>query len=170
VGPERARVFADKRRRMEIARAQMRAFSLTPNQARHHGIAVTLDGVRRSAAVLLSFPDVTFEKLAGVWPELASLKRDVIEQLEIDAQYAGYLDRQEADITAFRREEGLTIPGDLDYAAVTGLSTEAQQKLDTIRPSTLGQASRIDGVTPAALTLVLAHIRATAAARERLAS
>ena len=170
VGAERAGVFANKQERLEAARAQMRASSLTPNQARHHGIAINLDGVRRSAAALLSFPDVTFGKLTLVWPELARLPPDVIEQREIDAQYAGYLDRQEADIIAFRREEGLTIPADLDYAAVVGLSTEARQKLDSIRPSTLGQASRIDGVTPAALTLVLAHIRAKAAARERLAS
>jgi tRNA uridine 5-carboxymethylaminomethyl modification enzyme len=170
VGPERAAVFADKRRRLEAARAQMRSLTLTPNQAQRHGIAIKLDGTRRSAAELLSFPDVTLGQLTGVWPQLADLAPDVVEQLEIDAQYAGYLDRQEADIIAFRREEGLRLPDDLDYAAVRGLSTEAAQKLETIRPATLGQAGRIDGVTPAALTLVLAHVRARAAKRERLAS
>ncbi|MFL6690574.1 MAG: tRNA uridine-5-carboxymethylaminomethyl(34) synthesis enzyme MnmG [Alphaproteobacteria bacterium] len=170
VGLERAGVFADKRRRLEAARSQMRSLTLTPNQAQRHGIAIKLDGTRRSAGELLSFPDVTLGNLARVWPQLAGLAPDVVEQLEIDAQYAGYLDRQEADIIAFRREEGLRLPDDLDYAAVRGLSTEAAQKLETIRPTTLGQAGRIDGVTPAALTLVLAHVRARAAKRERLAS
>jgi tRNA uridine 5-carboxymethylaminomethyl modification enzyme len=89
----------------------------------------------------------------------------VVEQLEIDAQYAGYLDRQEADIVAFRRDEGLSLPADLDYGAVHGLSTEAAQKLAAVRPATLGQAARIDGVTPAALTLVLAYVRNRAAKR-----
>jgi tRNA uridine 5-carboxymethylaminomethyl modification enzyme len=170
VGRERSAVFADKWRRLEQAREQMRSLTLTPNQAQRHGIAIKLDGARRSAAELLSFPDVTFGQLAQIWPELSRFKRDVVEQLEIDAQYAGYLDRQEADILAFRRDEGLGIPDDLNYASVKGLSTEALQKLEHIRPTTLGQAARIDGVTPAAMTLVLAHIRARAAARERLAS
>jgi tRNA uridine 5-carboxymethylaminomethyl modification enzyme len=119
---------------------------------------------------LLSLPGIDLRHLSSVWPELSALGGDVGEQLEIDAQYAGYLDRQEADIIAFRRDEGLTIPLDVDYAAVKGLSTEAMQKLEAIRPATLGQAARIDGVTPAALTLVLAHIRAKAVTRERLAS
>jgi tRNA uridine 5-carboxymethylaminomethyl modification enzyme len=169
VGPQRAAIFADKRRRLEQARGQMRSLSLTPNQAHRQGIEVKLDGARRSAAELLGLPDVTLAKIMQVWPDL-SFEPDVIEQLEIDAQYAGYLDRQQADIIAFRQEEGLTIPADLAYGGVKGLSSEARQKLDAIRPATLGQAARIDGVTPAALTLVLAHIRARAAARERLAS
>jgi tRNA uridine 5-carboxymethylaminomethyl modification enzyme len=170
VGPERAVAFANKRQQLEQARAQMLSLNLTPNQAQRHGISIKLDGVRRTATELLSFPNLAFGALAQVWPELGSIAPDVIEQLEIDAQYAGYLDRQEADVVAFRREEGLRIPDDLDYSAVKGLATEAGQKLDSIRPATLGQAARIDGVTPAALTLVLAHIRAKAAARERLAS
>jgi tRNA uridine 5-carboxymethylaminomethyl modification enzyme len=170
VSHERAKFYADKRDRLAAARTRMRELSVTPNQAQGHGIAIKLDGARRSALELLSFPEVTFVQLAQVWPDLANVAPDVIEQLEIDAQYAGYLGRQEADIVAFRREEGLRIPADLDYAAVKGLSTEAGQKLEAIRPATLGQAARIDGVTPAALTLVLAHVRAKAAARERLAS
>ncbi|MFL5236117.1 MAG: tRNA uridine-5-carboxymethylaminomethyl(34) synthesis enzyme MnmG [Rhizomicrobium sp.] len=170
VGPERAAVFADKQQRLETARSQMRSMTLTPNQAQRYGIAVKLDGTRRSAAEILSFPEVTLGNLARVWPQLADLASDVVEQLEIDAQYAGYLDRQKADIIAFRREEGLRLPDDLDYAEIRGLSTEAAQKLETIRPATFGQAGRIEGVTPAALTLVLAHVRARAAKRERLAS
>lgn len=170
VSSARARVFAKKRHRLEEARARMRELAITPNEARREGIEINLDGRRRSAIELLSFPEISFTDIARIWPELKGYAPNVVEQLEIDAQYAGYLGRQEADILAFRREEGLNIPADLDYGAVNGLSTEARQKLDEIRPATLGQAGRIDGVTPAALTLVLAHIRAKAAARERLAS
>ncbi len=170
VGSARAAIFGDKRRRLETARACMGGLTLTPNEARKLGMQINLDGARRTALQLLSFPGVEWNNLCAAWPELGSFAPDVVEQLEIDAQYAGYLDRQEADILAFRREEGLRIPSDLDYAAVKGLSTEAMQNLENIRPATLGQAGRIGGVTPGALTLVLAHIRAKAAARERLAS
>jgi len=164
VGAERAAVFAGKTARLDQARAVMRSLTLTPNEARRHGIDVNLDGARRSALQLLAMPQVEFKNLQGVWPELGGISGDVIEQLEIDSQYAGYLDRQEADIVAFRREESRVLPADLDYGGVTGLSAEATQKLNTIRPATLGQAARIDGVTPAALTLVLAHVRNRAAA------
>ncbi len=165
VGPERSAAFAEKMDRVEAARAKMRALNLTPNEARRHGIAIRLDGVRRNASELLSLPGVDFSALAAIWPELGGFAPEAVEQLEIDAQYAGYLDRQEADIIAFRRDETLKLPGDLDYAAIAGLSTEARAKLETIRPATLGQAARIDGVTPAALTLVLAHVRNRAAKR-----
>ncbi|MBU6471020.1 MAG: tRNA uridine-5-carboxymethylaminomethyl(34) synthesis enzyme MnmG [Alphaproteobacteria bacterium] len=165
VGAERAALYRAKRTRLETGRAAMCGLSLTPNEARRHGIAIRLDGVRRTALDLLSLPDVDFGKLATIWPELGGLAEEVVEQLEIDAQYSGYLDRQEADILAFRRDEALALPADLEYRAVQGLSTEAMQKLDAIRPATLGQAARIDGVTPAALTLVLAHVRNRAAAR-----
>jgi tRNA uridine 5-carboxymethylaminomethyl modification enzyme len=138
----------------------MEALTLTPNEAQKHNIAIRLDGARRNALELLSLPDVDCSVLTRVWPELAELDSKILEQLEIDAQYSGYLDRQDADILAFRRDEGLTLPAELDYDAVHGLSTEIRQKLDRIRPATLGQAARIDGVTPAALTLVLAHVRA----------
>jgi tRNA uridine 5-carboxymethylaminomethyl modification enzyme len=124
-----------------------------------------VDGVRRTAIDLLSLPGVDFAKLTSLWPELGAFAQDVVEQLEIDAQYAGYLDRQDADIVAFRRDEQLTLPADIDYRAVHGLSTEALVKLSDIRPGTLGQAARIDGVTPAALTLVLAHVRSRASRR-----
>ena len=100
-----------------------------------------------------------FAALTRIWPDLAALTPDIVEQLEIDAQYAGYLDRQEADMLAFRRDEGRALPADLDYGAVVGLSNEVRQKLERIRPATLGQAARIEGVTPAALTLVLAHVK-----------
>lgn len=143
----------------------MRALNMTPNEARKRGIAIRQDGVRRTAFDLLSLPGIEFDFLKSVWPELGSIGADAIEQLEVDAQYAGYLDRQDADILAFRRDEAMALPADLDYARVHGLSTEAAQKLSQIRPATLGQAARIDGVTPAALTLVLAHVRNRAAKR-----
>ncbi len=148
--------------RLDAARTAMRTLNLTPNEAQKHGLAVKLDGVRRTAMDLLSLKDVDLAALARIWPELGGFAADIAEQLEIDSQYAGYLDRQEADILAFRKDEALMLPDRLDYAAIRGLSTEAATKLGRIRPATLGQAARIDGVTPAALTLVLAHARARA--------
>jgi tRNA uridine 5-carboxymethylaminomethyl modification enzyme len=159
IGPKRSAAFSEKMGRLEQARTTMRSVNMTPNEAQKHGLSVRLDGVRRTAMDLLSLPEVDLPALAGIWPEIGSFASDVIEQLEIDSQYAGYLDRQDADILAFRRDEGLALPPGLDYAAVQGLSTEAVVKLGRIRPVTLGQAARIDGVTPAALTLVLAHVR-----------
>ena len=126
-----------------------------------------------AAAALVSsvqardLPQVEFHHLIEIWPELGDFAPDVVEQLEIDAQYAGYLDRQDADILAFRRDESRALPADLDYGAVNGLSTEARLKLEAIRPATLGQAGRIQGVTPAALTLVLAHVRGLAREKKR---
>ncbi len=165
VGSGRGQAFAAKLARLEAARAKMRLLNLTPNEARRVGITVRLDGTRRNANELLSLPEVSFAALAGIWPEIGGFGPDIVEQLEIDAQYAGYLGRQDADIVAFRRDEGLGLPADLDYGHVHGLSTEAAQKLAAIRPATLGQAARIDGVTPAALTLVLAYVRSRAARR-----
>jgi tRNA uridine 5-carboxymethylaminomethyl modification enzyme len=162
VGAERSTAFTDKRARLEAGRARMAELNLTPNEARKQGLNIRLDGARRSAIELLAFPDVDFAALARIWPEINGFAPDVVEQLEIDSHYSGYLDRQDADIIAFRRDESLTLPDALDYAAVHGLSTEARNKLSSIRPATLGQAARIDGVTPAALTIVLAHVRALA--------
>ncbi|MGD0192173.1 MAG: tRNA uridine-5-carboxymethylaminomethyl(34) synthesis enzyme MnmG [Rhizomicrobium sp.] len=162
IGTDRADAYSRKRAALEDARRAMRGLSLTPNAAKHHGIDIRQDGVRRSAMDLLGLPQVEFRQLAAIWPELGELAPGVVEQLEIDAHYASYLDRQEADIVAFRKDEALALPTDLDYASVHGLSTEAIQKLSAIRPATLGQAARIDGVTAAALTLMLAHVRARA--------
>jgi tRNA uridine 5-carboxymethylaminomethyl modification enzyme len=159
VGPARSTVFAGKMERLDAARAVMRALTLTPNEAQKHDLAVRLDGVRRTAMDLLSLPNIDLPALARIWPEVGGFAPDITEQLEVDSQYAGYLDRQDADILAFRKDEGLRLPAALDYRAITGLSTEAVLKLGRIRPETLGQAARIDGVTPAALTLVLAHVR-----------
>jgi tRNA uridine 5-carboxymethylaminomethyl modification enzyme len=160
VNTERSSAFGAKMARLETARTAMRSLNLTPNEAQGLGLVVRLDGVRRTAMDLLSLPGVDLLRLAGIWPQVSDFAPDIAEQLEIDSQYAGYLDRQEADILAFRKDEALTLPESLDYRAIPGLSTEAASKLGRIRPATLGQAARIDGVTPAAVTLVLAHVRA----------
>jgi tRNA uridine 5-carboxymethylaminomethyl modification enzyme len=157
VGPERQKAFADKLERLTVSRETMTRLSLTPPHAAAHRIALRQDGVRRTALALLSLTDLP--ALTRIWPEIGEIAPDVAEQLEIDAQYAGYLDRQEADILAFRRDEARTLPAGLDYGAVIGLSTEVRQKLDAIRPATLGQAARIEGVTAAAITLILAHVK-----------
>ncbi len=157
VGSERSAAFAGKLMRLDVSRETMGSLSLTPNEAAKHGLAIRLDGVRRNALELLSLTD--FGSLTRIWPELGSLDADIVEQLEIDAQYAGYLDRQDADIIAFRRDEDRALPAALDYGAVVGLSNEVRQKLERIRPATLGQAARIEGVTAAALTLVLAYVK-----------
>ena len=166
VGSERSGIFHEKMTRLEDGRVLARHLGLSSSEAvSKHGIAVRQDGVRRSALDLLALPDVDFGTLVRIWPELGGIAPDVIEQLEVDAHYAGYLDRQEADIIAFKRDESVLLPAEIDYAGVTGLSTECRQKLANIRPRTLGQAARIDGITPAALTLVLAHVRASAVRR-----
>ncbi|MFO1247208.1 MAG: tRNA uridine-5-carboxymethylaminomethyl(34) synthesis enzyme MnmG [Alphaproteobacteria bacterium] len=157
VGSDRAQAFTAKLERLDVSQKTMRSLTLTPNEAAKHGLAVRLDGVRRTALDLLSLTD--FPSLIRIWPELGAIEPGIVEQLEIDAQYAGYLDRQDADIVAFRRDEGRALPATLDYGAVIGLSNEVRQKLEAIRPATLGQASRIEGVTAAALTLILAHVK-----------
>jgi tRNA uridine 5-carboxymethylaminomethyl modification enzyme len=160
VGSARTAAFQGKLERLRAARALAQGLTLTPPQAAKHGLVVRQDGARRTAIDLLALPGVAFPHLISIWPELAAIGPDVREQLEVDAHYAGYLDRQEADIVAFRRDESLTLPDGLDYESITGLSTECRHKLSRLRPRTLGQASRIDGITPVALTLILAHVKA----------
>ncbi|MGH6829521.1 MAG: tRNA uridine-5-carboxymethylaminomethyl(34) synthesis enzyme MnmG [Rhizomicrobium sp.] len=165
VGVGRSKAFAAKMARLTVSRETMAGLSLTPGEAARHGIAVWYDGTRRTAPDLLSLPQVEFGDLARIWPELGNFTPDVVEQLEIDARYSGYLGRQGADILAFRRDEARLLPAGLDYRAINGLSTEVREKLETVRPNTLGQASRIEGVTSAALTLILASLKAGNRAR-----
>jgi tRNA uridine 5-carboxymethylaminomethyl modification enzyme len=159
VGAERTRVFADKMREIEAARATAAALNLTPAQAVAHGLAVNQDGQRRNAMQLLAYPSIELEQLTAIWPELGSLSRQAREQLEIDAMYSGYLERQALDVEAFKRDEDLRLDPALDYASVGGLSNEVREKLAAARPVTLGQASRIEGVTAGALTALLAHVK-----------
>jgi tRNA uridine 5-carboxymethylaminomethyl modification enzyme len=159
LSPERSVAFAGKMARLSVSRETMARLTLTPNEVAKLGLTIRQDGIRRTAFDLLALPGVDFGTLTRIWPELSGTPADIIEQLEIDAQYAGYMGRQEADVLAFRRDEGRTLPADLDYRSVIGLSNEVRQKLERIRPVTLGQAARIEGVTSAALTLVLAHVK-----------
>ncbi|HTX50025.1 MAG TPA: tRNA uridine-5-carboxymethylaminomethyl(34) synthesis enzyme MnmG [Caulobacteraceae bacterium] len=163
IGPERAAAFRAKAEALASARAAAAALSLTPAEAARAGFRVNLDGQRRTLVQLLAYRDIGFDDLAGIWPQLRGWAPAVREQIEIDAAYAGYLDRQDADVEAFRRDEALALPSELDYATVGGLSNEAREKLARVRPATLGQAARIEGVTPGALTALLAHVRRRAA-------
>ena len=144
---------------MAAARARLAGLSASPSQIRSSGLAIAQDGVRRTAFELLGRPDMGLGELARLWPELADLSPAIAEQLEIEGRYAGYLDRQEADILAFRRDEALDLPAGLDYGAIGALSAECRAKLESIRPATLGQAGRIPGMTPAALMALLRHVR-----------
>jgi len=163
VGIPRGQAFAVKQEKLAVSRETMRNLSLTPNQAATHGLTIRQDGVRRNALELLALTE--FPELCRIWPKLGALEPQIVEQLEVDAQYAGYLDRQDADIIAFRRDESRALPAGLNYAAVIGLSNEVRQKLERIRPATLGQAARIEGVTAAAITLILAHVKGQKAQR-----
>jgi tRNA uridine 5-carboxymethylaminomethyl modification enzyme len=165
VGGVRAAQFQTKMAALTAARELATSLSVTPNEAARHGLALNHDGQRRTAFDLLSYPSLGMTDLARIWPQLAKLEAKVAEQLEIDAKYAVYLDRQSADIDAYRRDESFALPVELDYAALPGLSHEIRQKLEASRPRTIGQAGRIDGITPAALTLLVAHVRRSAKGR-----
>jgi len=159
IGSERRAVYETKIRALDAIREFLDQQRLSPNEAGQYGIKVNQDGVRRSGMDLLAYPDVTFERLARIWPELSGASDEVAEQVEIDAHYRGYLDRQNADIAAFKKDERLTLPEDLDYDAVGGLSMEIREKLKAARPDTLGGASRVPGVTPGAITALLGHVK-----------
>ena len=163
VGRERAQRFTAKIAALSAARQRLGELRMTPPALKRHGVTVNEDGITRNAAELLAYPDIDLERLAAIWPELSCLAPEIAEQLEIDARYAGYLERQERDIAAFRRDEALLLPADLDYAGVGSLSREISDKLATARPATLGAAARISGVTPAALVALLKHVRRQAA-------
>ena len=159
VGPGRRSVFEAKLGALQKVRSRTRSLSVTPNEARRHGFSLNQDGQRRSAFELLSYPDIGWADLARIWPEFLGLPPAIAAQVETDAKYAVYLERQAADVAAFRRDEAVELPAQLDYDAVPGLSNEFRQKLAAARPRTIGHASRIDGITPAALTLLAAHVR-----------
>ena len=144
---------------LDDARDFAKSVSLTPREAARHGLALNQDGQRRTAFELLSYPSVSVNDVARIWPQLANLPPNISEQLETDAKYDVYLSRQAADVDAYRRDESFALADDLDYASLPGLSNEAKQKLSAHRPRTIGQAARLDGITPAALTLIVAHVK-----------
>jgi tRNA uridine 5-carboxymethylaminomethyl modification enzyme len=159
VGGARAARYRGKMAALEAARTMARSLGLTPTQAARNGLALRRDGQRRSAFEILSYPEISITDLARIWPAFGELDAKVAAQLEIDAKYHVYLSRQAADVESYRRDESLELGEDLDYATLPGLSNEVRQKLQLHRPRTIGQAGRIDGVTPAALTLLVAYLR-----------
>ncbi|HWV41380.1 tRNA uridine-5-carboxymethylaminomethyl(34) synthesis enzyme MnmG [Pseudorhodoplanes sp.] len=165
VGPERREHYRAKAKALAEARDYARSVAISPTEAARHGIILKKDGHRRTAFELLSYPDITLADVSRIWPRLGDLPAKVAEQLEIDAKYDVYLSRQAADIAAYRRDEALVLPDDLDYAAIGGLSNEVRQRLISHRPRTIGHAGKIEGVTPAALTLLVAHLRRGTAPR-----
>ena len=169
VGGARASRHRTKMAALNAAKTLAKSLTLTPNEAARHGLALNRDGQRRSAFELLAYPEIGWTQVRGVWPELSAIEPGIAVHLEIDAKYDVYLKRQVADVEAFRRDEGLIL-GDIDYRVVLGLSNEARAKLETARPRTVGQAGRIDGMTPAALGILAAYLRREARRKPTAAS
>jgi tRNA uridine 5-carboxymethylaminomethyl modification enzyme len=158
VGSVREKHFQTKKTALDEARSLLKSLSFTPSELANKGLAINRDGVRRSGLDLLSMPEMTWARLRDLSPAIPPFRRDVEEQLEIDGRYAGYVDRQEADVRAFRKDESLKLPLSLDYDKIGGLSTEVRLKLKAAQPVTLGAAARIPGITPAALTALLKYV------------
>ena len=159
VASARASEFTEKKQAIDKVRDALQAINESPTELRARGLEINQDGVRRNGLDLLSYPNIAFSTLTAHWPDLAHTRPDVVEQIEIEATYASYLTRQEADIQALRRDENLTLPPDLDYSLIPSLSNEVKDKLTRVRPESIGQAARISGVTPAAITALLAHVK-----------
>ncbi len=165
VGAERRRSYEAKAERLAVGAELLRALTLTPTEAAKAGLTINRDGRKRSAFDLLSYPEIDLACLTHIWPEIGALDLTIANQLAIDARYAVYIARQEMDVAAFRKDEAIAIPADFSYEALPGLSNELRQKLTRHRPASLGQAARLDGMTPAALMLLLAHVKKGAPAK-----
>ncbi len=165
VGKTRQRVYEVKAERLKAGEEVLRNLTLTPNEAAKMGLSINRDGRKRSAFDLLSYPDIDIPRLAEIWPEIGALDAAIASQLSIDARYAVYVSRQEMDVAAFRKDEAISIPADFAYDGLPGLSNELRQKLSRTRPASLGQAARVDGMTPAALMLLLAHVKKVRSAK-----
>ncbi|RUP08436.1 tRNA uridine-5-carboxymethylaminomethyl(34) synthesis enzyme MnmG [Hyphomicrobium sp.] len=160
VGPERRQKFETKAKALAEGLDLLNQLSLTPTEAARHGLTVNRDGRRRTAFDLLAFPEISLDRLKSVWPEIGNIQPRIADQLEVDARYAAYLRRQDEDVDQLKRDEAVRIPDDFDYAAIPSLSAEIRQKLARHRPSTIAQAGRIEGMTPAALLTLLARLKA----------
>jgi tRNA uridine 5-carboxymethylaminomethyl modification enzyme len=167
VGAERASAYRAKLAALKTARSMAESHTLTPSEAARHGLVLRQDGQRRTTFELLAYPQIGVADLKKIWPSFGGIEAKIAEQLEIDAKYAVYLTRQAADVEAYRRDEGLALPADLDFDGIPGLSNEARAKLKTHQPGTIGQAGRIDGITPAALTLLAVHLRRQERGKDR---
>ncbi len=159
VGTKRASHFVSSQRELARAREMLNELSVTPQEAARNGIELNQDGVRRTAFQLLSYPWLDWKRLSQLWPQMDGVSPAIIDRLVTDATYSVYLDRQKADIASYRNDEAVIIDSDLDYAALPGLSNEIKAKLEMVRPTTIGQAARIEGMTPAAITLLAAFAR-----------
>jgi tRNA uridine 5-carboxymethylaminomethyl modification enzyme len=168
VGAERQTHFEARMRELDEARRLASSLKATPNQLAKKGLRINADGIARSALDLLAYQDIDIDVLKNIWPELGAVRPEIAEQLEIDGKYAGYMERQDSDIRAFRKDENLLLPIDLNVDAIGGLSAEIRQKLRQIRPETLGAASRIPGMTPAALVALLRYVRRENVSRETI--
>jgi tRNA uridine 5-carboxymethylaminomethyl modification enzyme len=169
VGRVRSQHHGAKMAALDAAKTLAKSLTLTPNEAARYGLALNHDGHRRSAFELLAYPEIGWAELRGIWPEMSAVDPSIAVHLEIDAKYDVYLKRQTADVDAFRRDEGLML-GDIDYSLVPGLSNEARAKLEAARPRTVGQAGRLDGLTPAALGILAAYLRREARCKPAVAS
>ena len=159
VGAARRKMFEAKTAALSEAREYARSVNVSPSEAERHGFRLKKDGHRRSAFEILSYPDIGIAEVSRIWPRLGRLPQVVAEQLEIEAKYDVYLSRQAADVESYRRDEALLLPEHLDYSVIPGLSNEVRQKLSTQRPRSVGHAAKLEGMTPAALTLLVAYLR-----------
>ncbi len=166
IGPERSMAYEAKARALAAGNEMLRNISISPTEGARHGIEINRDGRRRSAFELLAYPGIDVERLKTVWPQLGQIDGAIARQLEVDARYSSYVRRQEEDVATLRRDEQVTIPPEVAYSEIAGLSNEVRQKLERHRPANIAQASRIDGITPAAILLLLAHIKSLGSARE----
>ena len=156
---DRKNHFINKISNLQKSYDLMRSLKITPSKAEHYGIKIAKDGISRSPEEILSRKAVNINKIREIWPEIPFFSKEIDEQLEINSHYKGYLKKQNADILAFKRDENLSIPDNIDYDLLSGLSNEVKSKFKNIRPKTLGQALRIDGVTPAAAYILLSHVK-----------
>ncbi len=170
IGPQREKIFEDRSAKLQAADTMLRTLTLSPREAQSAGLKLNQDGRRRTGFELLSYPDIQWTDLAAIWPQLDEIEPAIRDSIEVDARYAVYLDRQERDIRNYNKEQALAIPRDFDFAAIRGLSNEIGQKLEKHRPLTVGQASRIDGITPAALMILIAHIKKQNSSKRELNS
>jgi len=155
----RTKKFTKKSNKINELSNSLKSLKISPNEAEKYNIKIAKDGIIRSAFDILSREEVTFNKLRSIWSKIPKASKREEEQLEISAHYSGYLEKQEADIIAFRKDENLMIPENIDYNKLSGLSNEVKSKFKLIRPITLGQALRIDGITPAAAYILLSHVK-----------
>ena len=159
IAENRKQLFEDKFNKLSKISLQMSNLNISPSKADKFGIKIAKDGVFRSAEEILTQKSVDMKKIRNIWPEIADYGNEIDEQIEINSHYRGYLKKQKADILAFKRDENLTIPDNIDYDQFSGLSNEVKAKFKEIKPKTMGQALRIDGITPAAVYILLSHVK-----------